>query len=569
MSRSTQYRPYLTLSQAFEATRPQSCIDTSSNTIDSETSWQVALHWIDDCCKNHEKCGVKRHAIDLETAWLPSRLIELETSGGTKSKVVYLRDGFCKDNLVQYATLSHCWGPELTFLKLTLATLTTFKNGVEIEKLSRTFQDSITLTRRLGLRYIWIDALCIVQDSKQDWIREAALMAKVYSRSQINLAATASLDSNGGFLRTRNPLTIMPLKVELDCEGLVKGTYFCFLQDPWLRYMKWAPLMRRAWIFQERLLAPRTLHFGPEQLLWECNELQASETHPKGSLFTSQKYHPGMLNGKLKWEFATRCQIKNTSMDNAAIPSAWITKPTEAGFEFARAWEAIVEQYTNLLLTKESDRLIAIAGVASLLKESIPRQRYLAGIWENHLGYALLWHTVGPGRRPQHYQAPSWSWASIVGHLWLGDPRGERFEDSSSTYWKLRQHQSIPSLVRSRMDTFAFVQDCAEPDCCTMTWRSIAKATSLVSVQPRSTMITILSGSTKREASITHHLARKCSAFKSRSQILVSSWVPTWTRRKALVMQHKVFFWNPQAVAKVSTIGLANSIFEGFTRATL
>ena len=304
----------------------------------------------------------------------------------------------------RYASLSHCWGPNPTFYMLKQGTLAEFRSGVPIEKLSATFQDAIGATRQLGLCYLWIDALCIVQDSREDWMTHAPQMASIYSQSYVNFAATDSADSNGGFYRQRG--VVEPFQAKIDWKGIIADDYSCYLTDPWTRYMKSMPIMVRAWIFQERILS-RTLHFDADQLLWECNELTASETFPEGSPFVTNNFYPGILNGRLKHDFSK------------------LSKGQQGGFD--QVWEAIVNQYTGLSLTKETDKLMALSGVASFLRPDADA-RYLAGLWSSNLELSLLWNCTGHGRRPETYQAPSWSWASLIGSVSAGNPTGEDFE---------------------------------------------------------------------------------------------------------------------------------------------
>ena len=108
--------------------------------------------------------------------------------------------------LAHYTTLSHCWGKK-RIVTTTKATLGQRKLEVQWPRLSRTFQDAINITRALGIRYIWIDSLCIIQDDKEDWERESAKMAEIYSCSYLNLAATGSADGDGGCFFNRSTLS--------------------------------------------------------------------------------------------------------------------------------------------------------------------------------------------------------------------------------------------------------------------------------------------------------------------------------------------------------------------------
>ena len=142
----------------------------------------------------------------------PSRLLQVENNSGMVR--LRLRDAGELAEDVIYTTLSHCWGRGLP-LKLSMDHYASFKVMISFADLPRTFQEAVYVTMYLGISYIWIDALCIIQDSKEDWAREAALMDEVYAYALVNLAAAASSDSSGGLFRYREPRSIMPCSISL------------------------------------------------------------------------------------------------------------------------------------------------------------------------------------------------------------------------------------------------------------------------------------------------------------------------------------------------------------------
>jgi len=156
-----------------------------------------------------------------------------------------------------------------------------------VDELPKNFRECVTVTQQLGIRYLWIDSLCIIQpvpgDSK-DWEAESATMGDVYQHSTINIAATAAEHCDGGLFRDRDPAGI-GATIELAgswCRGVKGGTYA--LSNLWKDELESSPLLQRGWVFQERILAKRMLHFGQSQIIWECGELRASETLPKGRI---------------------------------------------------------------------------------------------------------------------------------------------------------------------------------------------------------------------------------------------------------------------------------------------
>ena len=138
------------------------------------------------------------------------------------------------------------------------------------------------MTRNLHLRYLWIDSLCILQDNEQDWNREWSRMQTVYTNSICNIAATGAVDSSDGCFFTRDPSTILPCTQVGAWDGLPLQRYLITDVFTWEANVSNAPLLKRAWIVQERILAPRILHFGTHQIFWECNELAACESLPNG-----------------------------------------------------------------------------------------------------------------------------------------------------------------------------------------------------------------------------------------------------------------------------------------------
>lgn len=178
----------------------------------------------------------------------------------------------------------------MPFQTLTRDSYNRFQNGISISTLPKTFQDAIVIARRLAVRYLWIDSLCIIQDDLDlaDWLYEATYMMEMYSNAICNISATGSTSSSQGLFHQRDSglLHINRLDLCLDPALWSEGappttnyivTDFCF----WQNKLAKAPLHQRGWVVQERLLAQRVIHFGQDQLFWECQELSACETYPK------------------------------------------------------------------------------------------------------------------------------------------------------------------------------------------------------------------------------------------------------------------------------------------------
>ena len=336
----------------------------------------------------------------------------------------------------QYVTLSHCWNTdEFQRWQLTTKNCQRLENAFPISTLPPKFRHAIDVARWMGVKFIWIDALCVLQDSKTDWLIQANNMGNIYAASYCNIAATNG-EKHAGLLGSR-PLEIAePLTVANPRSDEIEPSYILGFDDFFCSSLLDTRLHNRGWVLQERLLAPRTIHFGQEQIIFECRELKASEAYPEGI--------PDLLCNRRTREWRKGAQIfspahNGTKAAEASWFSSWFTpKPqptlkinnTEA-YDF---WRCTVERYMDCKLTYDEDKLIAIAGIASKLA-TVTGERYLAGLWENSsLVEALLWYVPmqsqedgSPSKRTPPlnktgYRAPSWSWASLDARIWWSWP---------------------------------------------------------------------------------------------------------------------------------------------------
>lgn len=292
-----------------------------------------------------------------------------------------------------------------------------YRKEISWQILTRTFQDAIVFTERLGIHYLWIDAFCINQDNFTDWFDEALAMASIFSDACLNLAATASPDGNDGLFLAKNKYLANACTMEATWTGFPKGRYVVFEESAWAKRIEEAVLNRRAWVLQERLLSQRTIHFGSDQVSWECSRLRGSETWPTGMPIEQYDLKIGAL--------AAFESMRQVSHEPAELNSYWLV---------------IVSRYTECHLTKESDKLIALAGLAQIVQHMMKCKAsdYAAGLWKPYLLQDLLWRMSSTGERPSTYQAPSWSWASVKGAL-LWNPSGARKVDSADFACEVKQ----------------------------------------------------------------------------------------------------------------------------------
>jgi len=335
------------------------------------------------------------------------RLIETETA--TRDLV----------ELPRYATLSHCWGQQ----DLTKTTRRNLKDRmIEIpwHELSKTFRDAITLTRRIKCNFIWIDSLCIIQDDDDDWKEQASKMEDIYSNSFLNIAGTSRFAQSSGPFSIREchsdpwPGTTLAEShhITADLDGSNGSVFARYNLEAGHRYFSQdisngrqiAPLLERAWVFQERLLAPRTLHFYTSELIWECRSTLRCECQGLDHI-SRRKAAQSALQNRISWnEYEIPCRTLFGEICHSGAP-------LQAVLDF---WLAAISLYSGLNLTFEEDRPVALAGIAQRISNFV-RSPYLAGLWAADLPRSLLWYRLdAQGRKFSRSSkiAPTWSWAS-------------------------------------------------------------------------------------------------------------------------------------------------------------
>ena len=228
-------------------------------------------HWINDCSANHGCCH-ENHPVACPTRLLD--LVRFSSSGD----IVLVEPEKDPGEYTPYTTLSHCWGSSTMSgpLTTTSTNLASRKERIPFDDLPLTFQDAVTTTRKLQIPYLWIDSLCIIQDSPNDWEKEAARMAEVYAGSICTLSALGSEDSNGGFFRLAERKKDFVFRYDLNLGSQRIRVFPC---EPNSRSLA-GPLMKRAWTLQERALSNRILHFSRNELLWECKTIKATADLP-------------------------------------------------------------------------------------------------------------------------------------------------------------------------------------------------------------------------------------------------------------------------------------------------
>ncbi|KAK2612607.1 hypothetical protein QQS21_001379 [Conoideocrella luteorostrata] len=357
---------------------------------------QLGRAWLHNCIANHKSCGPRQ-----PETWLPTRILDV---GSVDDPTVRLVLSSSLDMDTQYAALSHRWGADKSFV-LNSANITVFQQALPISEISATIRNSIVVTRAIGLRYLWADSMCIVQDDPSDWARESASMAKVYGLSTCTIAAANSGCGDTGFFATRNQYRVRPCLVPSPFKTGSKYSFYIrsqYLNRIHDREVKNSPWYNRGWVFQERVLSPRLLIFSGTQILWACEQQQAAETWPRG---------------KTSENFIDRFESFEVEKDRFY---KLLDSSSGVSIDHCTWWPFLQDYMTSAQLTFQSDRLVAIQGIATLI-QNLTDTTYCGGFWLNDdLPCSLLWK-AGPDvlLRPKEFRAPSWSWAAVDGTVEL------------------------------------------------------------------------------------------------------------------------------------------------------
>jgi hypothetical protein len=432
---------------------------SDSSTTKSHEHLMQAKEWISKCASDHPLC--ENVFVPKESkVYLPKRLLNVNTSyGDTVVSLISTKDlkPYCN---IDYFALSHCWGEKMS-IKLTSQNADEIKN-MKLEDLPTTFQDAVSITRSMGIPFLWIDSLCILQDDETEWETQSATMGLVYANAKCVLSASASKDSTGGCFSSRELFRSNCSLGTLGTVSIIAESGDQNLQIPKLFDEKVddAILSTRAWTFQERYLAVRLLHFSSGTVLFECNTMIASEYNPSGQIYPlrASVRSDGLLHSPADCEVTRRSVPKYITVRNhngftskqrrqkirklnpkytAQLEKVKLLSKASARLgmrgsfdllwrfcgtqlrervEFHHSWYDMVEQYSTRYLTKGQDKLKAITGIAYFI-QSNTGFKYAAGLWQEALPFNLLWVLSGKAQSRPARPLPTWSWASVDGRI--------------------------------------------------------------------------------------------------------------------------------------------------------
>ncbi|KAE8452569.1 hypothetical protein EG329_013828 [Mollisiaceae sp. DMI_Dod_QoI] len=376
-------------------------------------------------CLAHENCQNFQRTIKGDA--FPSRLLDLH--GGSVKLATQTR----KLPEINYTTLSHRWGNPTNMLKLTLKSLSDFED-ISMKSLPWTYKDAIRVTLALGCSYIWIDSLCIIQDSLEDWESEGGKMAGIYGGAICNISyvgcASDSVDPPTASFR--DPRLFLPcvLKKAFNQEELSLIAQPSFeRRDGHAGLSSFeGPLSDRAWIFQERILCPRTIYYGGPQLIWECSEGFQTE-------FSEASLQEDSLKKSFREAFDIKLFKETTEGNYVENYFQSISNKKWRLEMFRNQWSTLITRYRRKKLTVESDRVIALAGIVDAVQKMTVFNA-VCGFWKETFAMDMCWTRNSDPRKlqgpkwNQEFPVPSWSWYAASMYQ-----NGSAQENANVSHW--------------------------------------------------------------------------------------------------------------------------------------
>lgn len=423
--------------------------------------FELSRRWLEDCRDHHAAC---RLAYDSSLR-LPTRLLDvgrdLGTQDSTLSSMRLVQGQSCQG---PYAALSYCWGPDRDLI-LTQESESRLRTGVDVSEFPGTLRDAVIVTRRIGIQYLWIDALCIFQDqenpeSKADWAREAGRMRDVYRGAALTIESASASRGNEGFLKPR--ISSRPYCALQWGSAVDTSVYLRPMFDITDSQLIGTTVYTRGWTLQERLLAPRTLSFGMQQCSFECangfrDEAGRSTSLPRATEMYLSKMSMLELRHDRSWLVIALRAVSRLLGFPAVVSFSYPWNKVLPGWSvqgildvpggywatYFDYWRGVVSQFSQRQLTNSADRLPALSGLADEVQRATGSM-YVAGMWKDELVTCLAWDCQDiynrdgeygnyPGGIPSgnfasswdkswpdnirqtKFVAPSWSWASVKG----------------------------------------------------------------------------------------------------------------------------------------------------------
>jgi hypothetical protein len=318
---------------------------------------------------------------------LPTRVIDIGPPDGSQEP--FLFDG--KGIFGQYLTLSYYWGAISTSsrsYRITVKSIPVRRERIPLLMLPKTIKDAVIITRKFEVRYLWVDAICIIQDSDSDWILESSRMSSIYRNALFTIATEHAADYTKGYFAARNGLRNRHCQLY---HSSGEASASSNRDDVWVYYSgaSWQGredrvLSSRAWVLQEQVLSGRVLRYGSLGISWQCVTLDANEFHPDVA-----------PNGEI-------LQLHIRTIQRSLIDDDTTLRATRTWCERSNGhlwqsihsgWHHVIENYTARGISRLSDKWIAVSVISRALETSID-DICLAGLWRHWLWINLLWYLL-------------------------------------------------------------------------------------------------------------------------------------------------------------------------------
>lgn len=367
--------------------------------LNSAEAYSQISQWLNQCTSHRDCGGVSLHAD------LPSRLIEVAPADSQSVPCLRSTTGLKGS----YLALSYCWGSNQPYV-LTTKNIEALMRELDVKMLPRTILDAIEVTKTLGFKYLWVDALCAMQDftevaARQDMDQELATMDQVYKNATVTIVAACAPSVTDGFLEDRPGSG--QSRFDIPCRLSLGRFFVVHVQEHMVYDDKKEPINTRAWTFQEELLSPRLLIYASHTLQWQCQTLTCN---------LGGSYHAPNPSAAPRLPSPQKMLLEGPDRSHRhGQLSPDIPHP------ILQHWLRVVTSYSSRKSSLPSDKLPALSALA-VSYTPIFGPVYLAGIWARSAVQQLCWRSPDSRvffARPMRYRAPSWSWAALDGPVYF------------------------------------------------------------------------------------------------------------------------------------------------------
>jgi hypothetical protein len=361
---------------------------------------------------------------------MPTRVLEIVKSPGQNRSHLHLLETVSIPP-EPYAALSYCWGGSQP---ITTTNDSYQRHSLIIDKqaLPASLRDAVLVAEKIGIRYLWIDAFCIIQDDQEDKNWEIVQMPLIYSQATVTIVASRANGATEGFLHDRSRIgqetPDRVFELPFRCSDRKLGSVV--LLPPVKPTIE--PIDLRAWSLQERFLSPRIVEYGSLQTRWIC------QTSGLGNPIDG--FRVASVDNEKRSDY-----LFTRALQNILGTAESTTSGDHRHQDLLYQWDKMLGVYTHRSLTFGTDRLPAISGIAAQFGRVLCDE-YRAGLWKSNMESQLLWTRARSNSRknlqprPLDYQGPSWSWAAINGPIRLtsGAIKGDDYVDAEIIDCKIK-----------------------------------------------------------------------------------------------------------------------------------